>query len=632
MKQITDKKLHYKWILMGIIGVSSTLIGCSSFFKRNPAATNDKPKHYILTLHGVRGNEQSYGSFHKIVKEHLEKVDPTYEVVPLNFTYTVARTDYTIHSAAAEINQKLDLCFNRPSTMISLSEEAKNQVKRQCNSDESFGKNDKISVVAYSMGGQVGMAWYYDSLKDEHHKMYPMQTDKFISLGGAFWGAQEAALFTSDVETLKKTIKTVIITLNDKIEDAAIDAVSSRLSADRLQAVRGGIQKIRTLVRENLLETTLDQLKTLEQLKEFYDENIRPTIANISFAELEALSIASPAVTELRLNHIQSNSTPTKWISISTLVPCFRQENKTTDDDTDLDCKAFQKKSFSDVNEFFTKYLFGLNRRETDNAVITPSSVSQFMYYIDGKKTFEDGHKTLAAEFKPAVSQDKQKTYFAETLHATVITEKYYANAMKVLGRFGRAWQKLADDVVIIHDNCLNPNECDHPVYKYIVDELSSCQETQQCNEQKYNEVIGTLKTYGYNNPNDVTIEQTNLKNQLHGFTVELNLRFPQGYDLSHFNQDNVLRDLIKIKKYSNVLVDRKEEMASVQLRKVHYSDEEHLKINITGYITDEDLKAREAGKIISFDITHPSIKSRHIEAVVKPTLSTFIDLNMSRK
>lgn len=51
--------------------------GCMSVFKRNSAQNIEKYKHYIMTLHGVRGNNQSFGDFNSLIKMHLEKAGST---------------------------------------------------------------------------------------------------------------------------------------------------------------------------------------------------------------------------------------------------------------------------------------------------------------------------------------------------------------------------------------------------------------------------------------------------------------------------------------------------------------------------------------------------------------------------
>lgn len=616
MKQDVQKKSLLKWIYVGIIAAGLSLAGCSSLFTRNPAAAG-KPRHFIMTLHGVRGNAQSFGEFHQIIKKHLEAVDPTYEVVPLNYTYEVARIDYTVHSAAAEINQKLDAYFK---------------------ANTPLRPEDKLSVVAYSMGGQVGMAWYYDSLNDATgaHTQYAKQTDKFISLGGAFWGAQEAALFTSDVQTLKKTIKAVIKTLADVAERNSVDEVSqifgSRIAAELTSAA----DSARQAIRENVIYPAIDKLQTIEELQQYYDNNIRPKIAKISFAELQGLSIVGPTETELRLAHLKGLTTRTKWISISTLVPCFK-----ADKSTDLGCRDLQNTFYSDTNEFFKEYLFGIERRETDNAVITPSSISQFIYALDSNPNYVAGALTPLSDFKLAVEPTKQKTYFAETLHATVITEGIYNQALKALGRLGRSWAKLADDVVIVHEKCLDPKMCDHPAYKYIADELSSCNEpNSSCNQEQYQQIIGTLKKYG--SANEQTVEDS-LKSQLHGFTLELNLRLPSGYSMNEFTQDNILKYISfnsktnrDLDKNQELIIAREKEMASVQMRKQHYSNAEHLKINFTGYVNAKDYathyqKYFDAGRTFEVSIKLPGLKTRRVQAIVRPTLSTYVDLQMAK-
>lgn len=622
--------------------------GCSTFFKRTPASNAALPKHYVMTLHGVRGNEKSYGQFHELIKAHLEKVDPAYEVIPLNFTYKTAQLDYTPHKAAMEINEKLDKAI------------------------PVFGPEDKISVVAYSMGGQVGVAWYYDSLNNPKYAKYPLQTANFVSLSAAFWGAQEAGLFTNDVDLMKRTMKGVILEVNKGFQDLTARYIN-QWTANRLA-------KTQDATNTRYVFPQIDKLQSMTQIKNFYDtktikamyqastlgdwagplldanstlKGLRNSalrdLAKISFAELQALSVAGTTVTELRNSMMGApKNTRTKWTSISTLVQCFEDDLGAQE----TGCNNFQNKTFADLNQAFVKYQFGSVRRETDNAVITPSSIAQFHYAYDYSTNYADGELTPASAFRLSLNPENHKAIFAETLHATLVTEGIYDRALGALGKLGKSWTRLADDVVIVHkEKCLTAEKCDHPVYKYILEELADCNEPgSRCDSSEYSNVVGKFQ---HRSNTDETVQhiQDTLKSELHGFTLELNLRLPKGYNTKAITESNIFQTAVKadFEKFDRedrilkmttfpyrVHLGRQEELGSILVKTAEFSNQTHFKVNFTGQITtdksaDYDYRLLQTGIPVRFTITLPGLKSRQVEAVVSPYKSTFVDLTMAK-
>ncbi len=620
--------------------------GCSTFFKRTPAQIAALPKHYIMTLHGVRGNEASYGQFHELVKMHLERIDPSYEVIPLNLTYQTAQADFTPSKAAAEINMKLDKLI------------------------PVLNPQDKISVVAYSMGGQVGVAWYYDSLKDPNHSKYPMQTSNFISLGAAFWGAEEAALIANDANAMvKRVMKSVVTELNAQSQELTKEYVGS------YAAVKLAVGQ--KWINERYLFPQIDKMKSLTDIKNFYDnkkirdyyspdllaildrkaetkalrDSTLKSLAKVSFSELQSLAIAGDSVTNLRSAMISKISAsgsvklPTKWLSISTLVQCF---------ETDLGaqtpgCDDFQNKAFGGVNGNFAKFSFGLKRRETDNAVITPSSVAQFYYAFDANPNYAVGELTPRTNFNLSLDPADHNVLFAETLHATLVTEGIYDKAFGILGRLGKSWERLADDVVIVHKTkCMTAENCDHPVYKYELQALADCDvANSKCAD------TNLIQQFLNSHSNKMSTEaaQSVLKSQLHGFTLELNLRVPSNYDISKIDATNVF-DSIPMdfdKSFSaadrqlktdvnspyKIQIGRKFEMASILVNKVSYSNQKNLKINFTGIISPNNSNFNspdlQKGVSLKFGVNLPGLKPRQVEAIVSPYHSTFVDLVMAK-
>lgn len=572
--------------------------GCSSFFTRNPASVGQqKHKHYIMTLHGVRGNAVSFGDFHDLIKMHLEQIDPNYEVVNLNITYPVGMKWLGAHAAAADINRQLD-------------EKIKN-----------LDPADKFSVLAYSMGGQIGMTWYYDSLKDEAHKKYPLQVSKFFSLGAAYWGSKEAALGTNVDNIFGQLDATEALMAKYKNLNKIIDP----------KKLAGEVESIRSVIRQKVANfgTT-------------YDKNILQ-YSNISFSELINLSLASDEINENRLANINVKNN-TRWISLSSLVSCFKPDLLADEPG----CENFQNKLFADMQaDIFGKYTFGLDRRETDNSVITPSANANFIYAVETAENYEPGHVTLANNFRYSIPQDQQRFILAEGLHATVVPASYYEKAQEFLGLGGASWKGLADDVVLVYkSDCAfpdkNPEKCKHPAYKFIVQEFADC-EHSSCDPAAVARIITPLFK-----AQDKTAQQI-LRKDLHGFVLELNLRVPKNYDLSSISHKNIFNNIqVKfadkashlIKSNSgnyDVILARPEELGALLVNKVtHFSNQNQLRVAMMGLVVAKqgkpyDFAELEKGTPVEFTVNLPGLKHRQVQAVVRPYFTTYADLMLAK-
>ncbi len=585
-----------------VILSTAVILGCSALVKRHPTATLGK--HYIITLHGVRGTEASFGDFHSLIKLHLEQIDSAYTVVPLNITYTTGLLNFNPHTVAQEINLKLDEKITQ------------------------LNPEDKISVVAYSMGGQVGSIWYFDALKSEKYKKYALQTSKFISLGSPFWGSKEASLAINVDNIFGQIDPEILVEIAIKkfnLKDTFLDTSSNRQKA---------------------LNSIANTKKYLSDFIKNYDTKVLPK-SKISFAELSALALGSETTNEIRLNHIKYKNNKTQWISISTLINCF---------ETNLDaetpgCQSFQNALFKKLNfDIFGKYTFGYVRRETDNAVITPSANAQFLYVSDSDPSYADDLQTPASKFRYSGNEANHKFYLAEGIHATLVTASNYDKALKILGLGGEAWQDLADDVVLVYaKTCQTPQTCKHPSYKYILKELADCdRKNSSCGSQSEENYVQAFfidkEKYGEK-------DQSTLRSELHGFTLEVNLRVPKGYDLSVINHRNIFNylktDFSNIQEHSvhlseskpySVLLARPAELGSLTISKVTQNrDQDQLRVVMTGLIipnANEQFNVQDLEKGISFDfdIRLPGLRNRKVQALVRPYFSTYVDLLMVKK
>ena len=588
--------LSFIWI----VGVT-LILGCSSQPKRLPSALTGK--HYVVTLHGLRGDGTSFGDFHSLIKLHLEKVDPGYTVVPINLIYKTALLDFSPHTVAAQINLNLEEKITQ------------------------LNPEDKISVVAYSMGGQVGSIWYFDALKSEKYKKYALQTTKFISLGSPFWGSKEASVGTS------------------------IDNLFGQLESEQL--VNNTLEKMN--LRDTFLDSSRNREKammTIVSVKKYlrdyiknYDKNILPK-SKISFAELSAVALGSEVSNEIRLNHINSKNN-TKWISISTLINCL----ETNLDSNTAGCQNFQNNLFKKLNfDIFGKYAFGYARRETDNSVITPSANARFLFVLENDANYADGYQTLASDFRYSAEEANHQFYLAEGLHSAMLPASKYDKALKILSFGGDAWESLVDDVVVVYEkNCRDAQTCKHPSYKYILKELADCdRENSTCEKKSEENFVQAFfkdgKKYGEG-------DQRVLRSELHGFTLEINLRVPKGYDLSQINHRNIFSFLkteftdpeehsIQLPESTpyKILLARPLELGSLAISKVTKTkDQDQLRVVMTGLIIPKekekyDSKSLEIGASFELNLQLPGLKSRKVQALVRPYYSTYVDLVMAKK
>lgn len=539
-----------------------------------------------MTLHGVRGNEVSFGDFHELIKKHLEKIDPSFEVISINMVYPKGTANFNAHASAADINKQLDAKI------------------------KELNPEDKISILAYSMGGQIGMTWYFDSLKDLTHKKYPEHVVNFFSLGAAYWGSKEASLGTN------------------------LDNLFGQKTPDNALLAKG-------------LELVKNEIKN--QFKDFgtdYNNKILPK-ALISFGELTNLSLTSDEIFENRLSNMAVPN-KTKWISLSSLVNCFELDVTAVQ----AGCQSFQNQIFKNIQvDIFGKYTFGYTRRETDNSVITPAANARFIYGVENTSDYAAGAQTLSSQFRYSIPEAQQEFILAEGLHATLVPASMYERASDFFGKGGLSFKGMADDVVLVYKkDCENTQAgtCKHPAYKHILRELADCDSpASTCNQEQARLIIDPLFKNSANHDMD---DQTALRSELHGFMLELNLRVPKGYDLKGINHQNLFK-FIKVdfaeedthlvnNAYNTtygILLARPDELGSLIINKVtHYSNQDQLRIAMTGLIVPEtgslyNYKDLEHGINLDFSVNLPGLKSRKIQAVVRPYYTTYTDLLMAK-
>ncbi|MBC7458590.1 MAG: hypothetical protein H7235_09945, partial [Bdellovibrionaceae bacterium] len=312
-------------------------------------------------------------------------------------------------------------------------------------------------------------------------------------------------------------------------------------------------------------------------------------------------------------------------------------------------CQSFQNDLFKNLNaDIFGKYAFGYTRRETDNSVITPSANAQFIYAVEADKNYTDGQLTALNQFRYTGTDIDHKFYLAEGLHATVVPASLYEKALGVLGKAGNSWKGLADDVVLVYQkDCQTPETCKHPAYKYILAEFADCERAgSTCVAEAKSKIVDAFFT---NKVNHDELAQKVLKSELHGFTIDFNIRVPKGYDLSQINHKNIFNFLrVNFQDADNhallssatwpyqIVLARPSELGSLLLNKVtHFSDQDQLRVTMTGLIIPKngdhyDYAELEKGAYFNLNVNLPGLKARKLQPLIRPYYSTYVDVVMA--
>ena len=563
------------------------VVACSTTDSlRLPASVSGKPIHYVVTLHGVRGTAESFGAFHSIAKASLEKIDPNYEVTTVNWTYPVGskvedsenKVTWTGHKVALRLNEELFLGAN-----------AKIPALRD---------GDKISFIAYSMGGMMIMNWYYDTMfnfptqKDLQYAPADYQrvlgflekTENIIGLGAVYWGSIDAELGWAFMESgdttqilkllpkfrnfcardeIQQIVNTTSLTEglmsgsnNNKTVDGTNDGTNDTFVKKSIKVACEALNALPSLgmktSNKRLPANFYDDLKAkIRNLSLSGIEAILTTVGNVSPHELDNMRLTSDLINGMRVSRIRHLVTPeyaqrfkTRWSSIIGVFPCLGKADQSTT------CTKFKSADFKKINDGLVSIFSGLKRRETDGAVISSSADADFLFYSETEG--RQSPKISASEFRNTADLQqgpyKDQQIYVENMHASLVPVlEGLSGALKSVGTSGASAMKHFDaslgvDVAVIPSACAEPATCKHPNYKHVLNLLATCDSGtgQPCAQQYLNEF------FGIGGIASKLADSRTLRQEMGSFVLTLNIRLPKDYS----NLDDVKANYLKYFKF----------------------------------------------------------------------------------
>jgi len=163
--------------------ITSIILSCQSIGipKRDLSNINQKPKHIIITIHGLSGNASTFGYFKEVTEKYLNEANTNYKAEVVNFVYPTGENESQGTYDFALGPKGLDHFINK----LYL--------------EKNLTPNDKISFVCHSQGGIIAYMWYFTTLtSDTENSKILYNIENIITLGTPFWGSKIASVLTDD--------------------------------------------------------------------------------------------------------------------------------------------------------------------------------------------------------------------------------------------------------------------------------------------------------------------------------------------------------------------------------------------------------------------------------------------------
>lgn len=164
-----------------VVGLVMAVAGCRS--APPPADPGPpRPRHVVVLLHGVYGNESHFGSMGEALVAHLPALDPGYAWEAHAFEYDTLSPTAGAREFAEDLGKFLKDLF-----------------------PDGAEPADRVSFVMHSQGGLVGTWWVARALEGDPrvHPVLLPHLDGFITLATPFWGAKMAT-FTRGLEPVRR--------------------------------------------------------------------------------------------------------------------------------------------------------------------------------------------------------------------------------------------------------------------------------------------------------------------------------------------------------------------------------------------------------------------------------------------
>lgn len=161
-----------------------TTLSCQTFTKwlsRSPSSSHVErsAKHYIFSLHGLGGGQQTFGALLSAMENHLEVVDPKFDVITKPFYYGTGLQDAQVPKFIADFESFLAAFFN----------------------EHELSPKDKISLVTHSQGGLIATLWYAKAISgaDQKQLLFASKVSSLVTAGTPFWGSSIAHVISDQL-------------------------------------------------------------------------------------------------------------------------------------------------------------------------------------------------------------------------------------------------------------------------------------------------------------------------------------------------------------------------------------------------------------------------------------------------
>lgn len=570
--------------ILSLFLILATVISCSHFQNnRTPsnASSSNKPRHLIITVHGLSGNVETFGMFGDVTKQYLEQLDSRYEVKPVNFVYPTGKSEKL---------SAYDFAMGPKGLTAFIDEQFK---------DRPMSPQDKISFVCHSQGGLVTYMWFFTTVlsRTEGHQYLP-QIDSIITLGTPFWGSKIASILTDennlDIVWLLKALapKNSPITRRE-ISDLAFasDTVNNfrkmAITVDSLPTLAAEIEKLpvrmvnivgllprdpKDLYSESGEEIASKLTKrAIHFLYQLYTVDGKPTLKEADPSKVAESDIAVP-VPSARWNFIYSNPKPI-----------------------------------------------------TQNTVINTSDFKEFSHLVGRSKFLF----TESAHMPFDIASTRSMAYVGKNcLKPETCDHQTYRYVIK----------QLANCRSATNETGIN---CDPKAYAGIVDKMKSVNSEEH---QRFYDLQKQLKSFAVQINIRLKPGQLDKFPDKYFFKrmkMDRNDR-PSEFErvgLDEYSlKDKVInlmtdRESGKSKGGSDIIFGYRWESHSIDIvsKKATAEDNyDYLRVNVTGRIEDPN-RSIEKGYSVPLEINLPNLPSVKMNALIKPSFSTYTELDFSQ-